>query len=661
MNRIQYSLLNTNYFKHQGVNHLDAFINIEFMRKIILILLLFNLFNYKVVKATNGNPIINLWYSWQSDSTYKIKMMVIFQCNGFVWATGSSGVCVHDTCNYTNNINVPLYSMSTLPDGRPNGSEVLNSICPSAVTLCDSPLSANSLYGYKQFYYEGTFTTPERCGLWIIKRQAINVANYRDSNITNLTHSNYFAYGECMLNNLDTNYKNNSSRFTAPIFQYSCGNTPNYYELGCLDQDNDSLVINSVQSISNGYFLCTVNPMTPIPYTPPFTINEPFYTGGTYNFNPSNGGSISFNAPAPQMPLLSFKTEEYRNGIWVGSCRSDLILDIVQCNAAVPSMTIDSQNLAHVTQLPNGEFKSCFGNTINLCAWFTSSDSLAKLKIESNLSSVIPAASLISNGIGTDSVQSCIQWTPSINDTGTYKIRFIVTDTVCNSPGVLSPQYFYIILHIQKTVDTSVSINVQTCYPYNWAGQTYTNAGVYTNTFANTLGCDSIVELNLSVNTINKSLSNAGFSIWSNQPSGTYQWINCDTKLPIAGATNQGYTTTVGGNYAVIINYMGCIDTSDCIKTISLNTSQVTQTNNLFINPNPANSVIEVTFSDRNQNFEGSIEVFDMVGQKVRRIDLNHNEQKVIIDVHDWIVGQYVLKFIYEGHVIENHKLSILR
>jgi len=46
----------------------------------------------------------------------------------------------------------------------------------------------------------------------------------------------------------------------------------------------------------------------------------------------------------------------------------------------------------------------------------------------------------------------------------------------------------------------------------------------------------------------------------------SYQWIDCNTNLPIAGATQNIFNPSKNGNYAVVITGSeGCVDTTDCV------------------------------------------------------------------------------------------------
>ena len=70
----------------------------------------------------------------------------------------------------------------------------------------------------------------------------------------------------------------------------------------------------------------------------------------------------------------------------------------------------------------------------------------------------------------------------------------------------------------------------------------------------NAAGCDSTVTTTLLVDTVDVSITQNVYELTANNNLGTYQWIDCDNgNQPIAGETNQTFTATENGNYAVII------------------------------------------------------------------------------------------------------------
>lgn len=65
--------------------------------------------------------------------------------------------------------------------------------------------------------------------------------------------------------------------------------------------------------------------------------------------------------------------------------------------------------------------------------------------------------------------------------------------------------------------------------------------------------------------TIDNSTTIIENQITANQTQASYQWLNCDLENPIIlGETERTFNASQTGNYKVIINMNGCIDTSDC-------------------------------------------------------------------------------------------------
>jgi len=71
---------------------------------------------------------------------------------------------------------------------------------------------------------------------------------------------------------------------------------------------------------------------------------------------------------------------------------------------------------------------------------------------------------------------------------------------------------------------------------------------------------------NAGLNSVVNSVTQTGPMLTSDQSAATYQWIDCDNNnAPISGETNQSYTPTVTGNYAVEVTVNGCTSVSECV------------------------------------------------------------------------------------------------
>jgi len=90
---------------------------------------------------------------------------------------------------------------------------------------------------------------------------------------------------------------------------------------------------------------------------------------------------------------------------------------------------------------------------------------------------------------------------------------------------------------------------------------------------------------------VNTAVSLSGITITSAASNATYQWINCTSNLPVAGATSASLTPSANGSYAVIVTQNGCSDTSACTAITTLGLDQLTVNDLLVVYPNPSKGI----------------------------------------------------------------------
>ena len=112
---------------------------------------------------------------------------------------------------------------------------------------------------------------------------------------------------------------------------------------------------------------------------------------------------------------------------------------------------------------------------------------------------------------------------------------------------------------------------------YTWQGNDYTEAGTYVADYTTINSCDSIYTLNLTVNTVDVSVTVSESVITANMSGAIYQWVDCDNSYAtIAGETSQNFTALSNGSYAVKVTMGSCSDTSlsTQITTVDINALQ---------------------------------------------------------------------------------------
>lgn len=214
----------------------------------------------------------------------------------------------------------------------------------------------------------------------------------------------------------------------------------------------------------------------------------------------------------------------------------------------------------------------------------------------------------------------------------------IYEDTIPNAAGCDS------IITVDLTINnSSTSIDQQVaCGSYTWIdGNTYTSDNsTATFTLANAAGCDSVVTLNLTINTVNVSVTQAGEVLTSDEIGATYQWLDCETLGAIAGATNQSYTATSNGSYAVVVTKDGCTDTSACSTVSGIGIIENDFGTGLLLYPNPTNGNFSVDLGNMYQNV--NIRLMDLNG---KLIELNsYNEGQIFNLKIEESAGVYLLQ-----------------
>jgi len=162
--------------------------------------------------------------------------------------------------------------------------------------------------------------------------------------------------------------------------------------------------------------------------------------------------------------------------------------------------------------------------------------------------------------------------------------------------------------------------------------------------------CESATRLQVTV-TINASPSNTvtqtGNTLTANETGAAYQWLDCDNgNAPILGATNQSFTASDNGNYAVIITKNGCTVTSACATVNNVGITDFNVIENLLYYPNPTQGNFTI---DLGNNFESfTMKITNTLGQVIQKSNYTHSKK---IDIQ--IDGEKGIYFV-EIRTLEN-------
>jgi hypothetical protein len=252
--------------------------------------------------------------------------------------------------------------------------------------------------------------------------------------------------------------------------------------------------------------------------------------------------------------------------------------------------------------------------------------------------------SILNSTVSSETVVSCGDYTWSQNGT-VYQLSGTYIDTTVNSNGCDS----IVTLDLTINTNSAFTLNESSCGVYTAPdGSLYSTSGQYFAVIPNAVGCDSTITINLSVTNIDTSISFNGFELIANATGNyTYQWFDCSNgNLPIVGETMQTYTPSVNGDYLVEISDGICLEHSNCINLTNVGVEELSLTG-ISIYPNPVYNQLKVT-NELGVNIE--ILLMDITG----KILLTKETQEVLnsIDVTNLPSGFYLVKVRFENQVI---------
>ena len=229
------------------------------------------------------------------------------------------------------------------------------------------------------------------------------------------------------------------------------------------------------------------------------------------------------------------------------------------------------------------------------------------------------------------SPSSLYTWTTS----GTYY------DTIPNMVGCDS------LLTINLTIlqSSSSSVSITSCGDYTAPdGAVYATSGAFIAIIPNVAGCDSTIAIDLTVINTDTNVTVSGATLTSAVSGATsYQWVDCATETPIAGATSASYTATANGDYAVMIVNGSCSFTSECTTISNIG---IDENNVLLVTayPNPVTTTLTVENSDSKAL---TLRLLDYAGKEIStRVS---SEKEIKLDMKNLAPGMYILKVMHNG------------
>ncbi|MCP4125339.1 MAG: M28 family peptidase [Bacteroidetes bacterium] len=130
----------------------------------------------------------------------------------------------------------------------------------------------------------------------------------------------------------------------------------------------------------------------------------------------------------------------------------------------------------------------------------------------------------------------------------------------------------------------------------------------------------TVAELIATDNTVSVD----GSTLTAEMTSPSYQWVDCDDGFSdLEGETQQSFTATENGNYAVEVTIGDCTDRSSCENIIVTSTNDLLAKNSISIYPNPVIDRLTIEL-DQNIVMNESVQIIvsNQAGQQILRFPL---------------------------------------
>ena len=210
---------------------------------------------------------------------------------------------------------------------------------------------------------------------------------------------------------------------------------------------------------------------------------------------------------------------------------------------------------------------------------------------------------------------------------------------------------------LSSCTPTASNISPTACDSYTSPSGNYTHTSslTFNDTIPNMAGCDSVITINLTINSVDESVNQTAITLSAVTGSATYQWLDCNNAYAIIpGATSQNYIAAANGDYALKITANGCTDTSACFVIDEVGISESNSFINLF--PNPATNYVTV---NTGQISAGLIVITDVLGREVLNIKLQSSTTEISLQSLEPGGTYFVRVLNTDGEILGVEKLIV--
>lgn len=581
-----------------------------YCKLVLMLLVLLTSINTKANVAAG-----ELTYEWVSGNTYRVLYKGYFYCNGAP-IPSFVNLCVTNTCNNISKYHALNAITGNIPTtNMPNGS-IVPIGCNKDITTCDNISSTTP--GFREFWYAKEITLDTVCNDW----QFVLTINSRRE-FDNIVSSNQHL--RARLNNVIASGNSSPDCAEIPLWFVCSVPNPSYnFRHDFTDKDGDSItvtVINPLTHFSNGN-LCPTTPANVAvkSHTPPITFpNNPI---PTYPNSFLCRDSITyFKLRDTGDYLLTYQINEYRNGVQIGSTMRDASVIKLQCKNSWPFIYDDTAGRKGLQQFSPGTFITCPGDTVQYCFDVKSIYAGGKYYVTDTFAKTTPLSVTTFSSQGTDSIRVCYNWLPQQSDTGTYQLRFLITDSTCYLPGNTPTRNAGFTMYVRSRPLVNITASPQNAWQW--------------------------VEVYFGANATPCNVAKV-------------QWyVNGIPVPPIPGADKYTWKSATLSDKDVVTCGFKCYDTlcwdttetfsNSIVMDFSTSVYDIVKDNQISIYPNPNKGSFTLILNEMLSTENAKAEIFNIYGQAIHTAGIHNKTQQISLPTLP--AGIYILKTTIENQV----------
>jgi len=198
----------------------------------------------------------------------------------------------------------------------------------------------------------------------------------------------------------------------------------------------------------------------------------------------------------------------------------------------------------------------------------------------------------------------------------------------------------------------NINENITVCsgashtFPDGYVQNNITTGFVHVSNLQTVALCDSIINTTINVNTVDATVTVTNNTLSATATGVTYVWVDCNNNFtPIPNQTQQSFTPTTNGAYAVIVTSGNCSATSACFVITTVGINDKFENESVRIYPNPSNGKINIEMDKEYKLM--TVEIVSASGQIVHQKDYS-DVQTINLNL-DLPKGIYFIRMSNDG------------